>query len=668
MPNLLTPLPFLDASGQPANGFIFAQATRTFSTADGFITTARSMGRVVNGVFLTADDSKSDPFVLVTATADAPLSIVIKLDSYTTDGRLVKDGGGVASRTVTVPDVGTVTWLDLVDVVAVADAVPYVIQPWMQDAMDNAAAASASAATATTKAGEAAASAASIVRGAANGVAPLDGSSKVPDANLPTRLGASELSTTIDGKVKAADGMGAASALARGKRLMSSVIGTRSETLPDVTLGTLAEYRTAGGASVGGTVSFTAATDIITTSLPHGLAVGDPVEFGTMSASNGLTAGNASYWVVDVATSVTFKVSTTRGGIARDITADSTSVGLWRREWAYVRADSRVNPGLRGIEAPLVQGVNSSPNYDYIRTDPAATTYAPGTAVGPHPAVMTLYRGKRLDVLIRHDTGARFVIYVDGIEVARVASADLTAAGVAAGSLARLPLTFSAARDRIVKVVGDRSFSYIAGFNLEAGQSLYFPASMPKGARTIVAGDSFIEGEGAVAEPTIVNWLSWALGWTDVWNSGSGSTGYVSAGTRTSLVNRHVNDIINRAPDRVVIGMGYNDQAEALGSVVTAAETIWDAILAANAYIDLIVIGPWPSSGGTVTATAELIAIDTALAASAKTRGVQYISPISDGLSFTRADATHPDPAGHQKVGMYLAGRVAGLAVVAAPV
>ena len=198
MPNLLTPLPFLDASGQPANGFIFAQATRTFSTAGGFITTARSMGRVVNGVFLTADDSKSDPFVLVTATVDAPLSIVIKLDSYTTDGRLVPNGGGVASRTVTVPDVGTVTWLDLVDVVAVADAVPYVIQPWMQDAMDNAAAASASAATATTKASEAAASAASIVRGGANGVAPLDASSLLPEANVPVRLTEGQLSTTID--------------------------------------------------------------------------------------------------------------------------------------------------------------------------------------------------------------------------------------------------------------------------------------------------------------------------------------------------------------------------------------------------------------------------------------------------------------------------------------
>jgi len=215
VPNLLTPLPFLDASEQPANGFIFTQATRAFSTATGFITTVRSMGRIVNGVFLTADDSKTDPFVLVAATVDAPLSITIKLDSYDASGRLAKGSGSVPGRTVTVPDTGTVTWMDLVDVVAVADAVPYVIQPWMQDAMDNAAAAATSATTATTKAGEAAASAASIVRGGANGVAPLDGSSKVPDANLPTRLGVSELSTTF----AAGDGGGAlkfSGTLARG--------------------------------------------------------------------------------------------------------------------------------------------------------------------------------------------------------------------------------------------------------------------------------------------------------------------------------------------------------------------------------------------------------------------------------------------------------------------
>jgi len=36
-----------------------------------------------------------------------------------------------------------------------------------------------------------------VNRGGANGVAPLDAGSRVPDANLPTRLGASELSTTI---------------------------------------------------------------------------------------------------------------------------------------------------------------------------------------------------------------------------------------------------------------------------------------------------------------------------------------------------------------------------------------------------------------------------------------------------------------------------------------
>ena len=152
MPNLLTPLPFLDASEQPANGYIFAQATRTFSTVNGFITTVRSMGRIVNGVFLTSDDSKSDPFVLSAATVDAPLNVTVKLDSYDAQGRLVKGSGGVTGRTVTVPDVGTVTWADLVDVAPVTAGGLYAVEPWMQDLMDDATAAAASASTATTEA------------------------------------------------------------------------------------------------------------------------------------------------------------------------------------------------------------------------------------------------------------------------------------------------------------------------------------------------------------------------------------------------------------------------------------------------------------------------------------------------------------------------------------
>jgi len=152
VPNLLTPLPFLDASEQPANGFIFAQATRTFSTVNGFITTVRSMGRIVDGVFLTSDDSKSDPFVLSAATVDAPLNVTVKLDSYDASGRLVKGSGGVTGRTVTVPDVGTVTWADLVDVAPVTAGGLYAVEPWMQDLMDAATAADASATAAATSA------------------------------------------------------------------------------------------------------------------------------------------------------------------------------------------------------------------------------------------------------------------------------------------------------------------------------------------------------------------------------------------------------------------------------------------------------------------------------------------------------------------------------------
>lgn len=58
--------------------------------------------------------------------------------------------------------------------------------------------------------------------------------------------------------------------------------------------------------------------------------------------------------------------------------------------------------------------------------------------------------------------------------------------------------------------------------------------------------------------------------------------------------------------------------------------------------------------------------MDAAMQAAAKTRGIRFISPIQDGVTFTRADSTHPDSAGHRKLGKYLAGHI-GTAYVAAP-
>lgn len=51
----------------------------------------------------------------------------------------------------------------------------------------------------------------------------------------------------------------------------------------------------------------------ITTTAAHGLAVGERVIFNTFSGGTGITAGNV-YWVVNVGSSTTFKVSATKGG------------------------------------------------------------------------------------------------------------------------------------------------------------------------------------------------------------------------------------------------------------------------------------------------------------------------------------------------------------------
>jgi len=107
---------------------------------------------------------------------------------YAYEFKAVLGGGAfVYTRTVVVPASGTVKLTDLPPVVA--ETAPYFAPPiWYADALAAADAASASATAAATSAGEAAASAASIVRGGANGVAPLDGASLLPEANVPTRL------------------------------------------------------------------------------------------------------------------------------------------------------------------------------------------------------------------------------------------------------------------------------------------------------------------------------------------------------------------------------------------------------------------------------------------------------------------------------------------------
>lgn len=444
-------------------------------------------------------------------------------------------------------------------------------------------------------------------------------------------------------------------ALAAGNRLKAILTGNESETARGVTVGTATAVVATSAVSIG-TCTFTDATDLVTTSVPHGFTDGQTVVFGTVTSTTGVTAGEP-YYVRDATTS-TFKLTTTPGGSVRALTNDGSSVAVYCREWAFLPTPNTVNPAFRVTDTRAVQASPNYPRYVHIAPDPTIITYAPGTATKTGMRIEVEYEGTRLGILLRNTAGLRGQMFVDGLPVDTFSNAEMTTDGVASNSVGRITLSFTTARRRVVvlEFEGDSEF---VGFDIQPAYPLIFPTANPKGARVLIAGDSFTEGTGAGTSRPYTRWLAHLLGWRDVWKCGSGSTGYVTDGSRLALIDRYANDIIAQQAQVVIIAMGLNDSAQPVVDVVAAAETIWDATLASSYTQELIIIGPWPNGGGNGTITQGIIDLDLALAALANAKGVRYISPVQEGWKYTVAgggDPTHPSPAGHE----YIATRIAG--------
>lgn len=81
---------------------------------------------------------------------------------------------------------------------------------------------------------------------------------------------------------------------------------------------------TSTGAPAGGAVTFTAGT--ITTATAHGRAVGDAINFGTVTGTPGVVTGT-TYFVLTVPTATTLTVSATLGGTPVTITT-GTATGV----------------------------------------------------------------------------------------------------------------------------------------------------------------------------------------------------------------------------------------------------------------------------------------------------------------------------------------------------
>lgn len=447
-------------------------------------------------------------------------------------------------------------------------------------------------------------------------------------------------------------------ATTKANQYAAVMAGFDAETAPGVTKGAMATLATVSQCSIG-TVTFTASGAVITTSVAHGLAVGERIAFTGVTGIN-VIGSNLAFYVRAVPTSTTLEVAYNPGGAKLTWTGDGTATGVQRHQYGWDTQAGVINPIFRWTDARPAQAGLTDPLWNYVVPDPTIVTYAPGSLTGPSLRVAFEFTGTKLDILARQNgLTIEGLIRVDGRPAGSWGASDFAGASITGGNIGRIPLTFPDARTRRIELVAvGQKF---VGVQHGAGAISYPYSAPPKGAQWQIVGDSFTEGTGATSR-SLVRVLADDLGWVDVWQCGSGSTGYAANGARTALGSRYVNDIVNQTATGVVIAMGINDAASYVSSpstVTSTAATVWDAVLATARIKSLVIVGPWPNGGGTGTIQPELVAMDTALAALAKARGLKYISPIQDGVTFTRADTTHPDQAGHEKLGHYLAARLA---------
>jgi hypothetical protein len=331
-------------------------------------------------------------------------------------------------------------------------------------------------------------------------------------------------------------------ALAAGKRALAVMNGNQSVAATGATAGTpvVVAGPTVFGASMGA-VTFNQPDSTANTAAAHGLAVGDSVGFGPITGSAQVTA-YAGYFVHSIVSATAFRITKTLGGAAVTMASGSSTDSIKGypvrvNAWDDLAVPPRVRPEIAVTSTRPVAGPNVAGTYQAVRADQSIVTFAPGVLSGTGMRASTRFDGKRIDVLMRGLTGSKpTTIYVDGMFLRRIGKAELTALGFSDSTMYRIPLTFEDARPRVITVHSSDTSTLLLGFDIEQAFPLKYPATVAKGPRVLISGDSYTEGTGA--EVGYVEWLTDLMGWPDVWRGGAGSTGYVTAGTRAALINR----------------------------------------------------------------------------------------------------------------------------------
>jgi len=289
---------------------------------------------------------------------------------------------------------------------------------------------------------------------------------------------------------------------------------------------------------------------------------------------------------------------------------------------------------------------------DYRRF-PAATRAASGGNVG-NGLEAIVWRGRVLAdaqaVAFRVLGGAanRYRFIVDGAYV----SAEPVS--METGGRQYVVLDFGSKAQREIVVEG-ALVAAIDGIHVAPGDGLVLPPA--PAFRALVLGDSVTAGIGAeFAGDGFVPVMGDALG-IETWASGVSGSGYVATagGSVYRLADRLAGDLARfqayGAADLVIVALGVNDLG--LMDIGGQATACLDAIRTAAPRALVVVVAPWDAEAPT-TASAHYRSAKAQIVAAAEARGGFWFLDC-EGLAYSKADAVHPDSAGHGLIGEWLA-------------
>lgn len=249
-------------------------------------------------------------------------------------------------------------------------------------------------------------------------------------------------------------------------------------------------------------------------------------------------------------------------------------------------------------------------------------------------------------------------------------------------------IRFATSRVRKIRFLGSGFMSF-TGVLVPGTASIW---KAPPRFRVAITGDSYIQGghyvgaEGHLMGGGLCNQLAILTGW-EVLNLGQGGTGYIN--DSEGLIGKSTYGSVSRLAALaalppldlfIVFGSG-NDSGAATGTVVSAANSFWNAAKAALPETPIVVVGV-QSGSPTGFDPALMTALNTALIAAAATSpnvagaidmrtdpwwtGTGFEgSPEDDGNAdfFMSADEVHPSRAGYENLALRLADELAPIRV-----